>query len=206
MTWKIHIDQIASKIARSIGILNRLKYILPTSIKTLIYNSLILSHINYGILIWGYQNSRILKLQKKALRIITLAKYNSHTEPIFKSLRLLKVNDIFFLRHFQFFHDLLHEKVPKYFLNIPFSTNQNIHNYYTRRQRNIHVYRVKHSFAKKCIRYSIPEIINSAPSCITDKLITHSVHGLKFYIKNKVISEYTDTCQIQICYICNNNN
>ena len=65
--WKSHIDSISSKIGKSIGVLNRLKHCLPTSIKVLIYNSLILSRINYGILLWGYQSERIFKLQKKTL-------------------------------------------------------------------------------------------------------------------------------------------
>ena len=65
MNWKRHTDYIASKISKSIGILNSLKHILPTEIKLMIYNSLILSHINYGILIWGYHSDRLYKLQKK---------------------------------------------------------------------------------------------------------------------------------------------
>ena len=32
---------------------------------------------------------------KKAIRIITCGKYNSHTEPLFKRLNILKVDDIF---------------------------------------------------------------------------------------------------------------
>ena len=42
----------------------------------------------------GYENEKIFKLQKKAIRIISLAKYNAHTEPLFKTLNLLKINDI----------------------------------------------------------------------------------------------------------------
>ena len=51
-------------ISRSIGALNKLKYILPTSIKIMIYNALILPRINYGLLVWGYENEKIFKLQK----------------------------------------------------------------------------------------------------------------------------------------------
>ena len=32
--------------------------------------------------------------RKKPMRIISLQKYNAHTEPLFKTLQLLKVNDI----------------------------------------------------------------------------------------------------------------
>ena len=48
-----------------IGILNRLKYVLPLGITIMLYNSLILPHINYFIMAWGYKGIRLLKIQKK---------------------------------------------------------------------------------------------------------------------------------------------
>jgi hypothetical protein len=83
-------------------ILNKLKHFLPLTAKVLIYNSLILSHLNYCILAWGYQCTRIEKLQKRIVRILSLSKYNAHTEPIFKTLKLLKVNDILKLQELNF--------------------------------------------------------------------------------------------------------
>ena len=94
LSWKPHITHISNLITKTIGLLNRLKNILPTSIKLMIYNSLILSRINYGILAWGYNSERILKLQKKSVRLITLAKFNAHSEPIFKSLNLLILRQV----------------------------------------------------------------------------------------------------------------
>ena len=88
-SWKTRINHISNMISRSIGALNKLKYILPPSIKIMIYNALILPRINYGLLVWGYENEKIFKLQKKAIRMISLAKYNTHTEPLFKTLNLL---------------------------------------------------------------------------------------------------------------------
>ena len=50
-------------------------------------NSLFLSHLNYGITAWGFNvGPRIKTLQKKAIRFISNAKYNSHTTPMFKNL------------------------------------------------------------------------------------------------------------------------
>ena len=91
LNWKKHTEEISNKCAKIIGILNRLKYILPLEI-FILYNSLILSHINYCILAWGYKGNRLIKILKKAVRI-TLSGYNSHTEPLFKQLNLLKIED-----------------------------------------------------------------------------------------------------------------
>ena len=63
MNWKTHISKLSNKISRTIGILNRLKYILPLHVKLIIYNSLILSHLYNGILAWGYEHEKITKLQ-----------------------------------------------------------------------------------------------------------------------------------------------
>ncbi len=49
------------------GILNRLKYFLLIQTKILIYNSLILSHLNLGILLWNYKCEKVFKLQNKLL-------------------------------------------------------------------------------------------------------------------------------------------
>ena len=61
----------------------------------MLYNSLILPHINYCIMAWGYKGIRLLKIQKKAVRIITLSGYSTHSdcEPLFKQLNMLKIAD-----------------------------------------------------------------------------------------------------------------
>ncbi len=51
---------------------------------------MLVSHINYYILDWGYEHKQLKHLQKKAIQIISLSKYNAHTEPLFKTLKLVK--------------------------------------------------------------------------------------------------------------------
>ena len=184
LSWKPHITHISNFITRTIGVLNRLKNILPTSIKLIIYNSLILSRINYGILAWGYNSERIFNIQKKAVRFITLAKFNAHSEPIFKSLNLLKVQDIFEICQMKFYHNYLNKKLPHFFNQISFQNNIQIHHYETRINSQFHLPKVKHSFAKLCIRYSLPSILNNAPACVTDKIKTHSLYAKNYIIKN----------------------
>ena len=95
MNWNSHVQKIANKISRTLGVMNRLKRYLPISAMKLMYDSLILSHLQFGITNWGFEWDLISKLQKRALRIMTNSGYNAHTEPLFKQLYLLKVKDIF---------------------------------------------------------------------------------------------------------------
>ena len=104
MTWTAHIQKISNKISRSLGIINRLKRYLPQNILRTIYNSLSLPHINYAILVRGYKSSRISKLQKRVVRMISCSEYNAHTEPLFKSLNFLKVEGIFKIKALKFYY------------------------------------------------------------------------------------------------------
>ena len=202
MSWKYHINHIAKNISKSIGILNRLKSLLPTHVKVMIYNALILSKINYGILTWGYESESILKLQKKAVRIIALANYNAHTEPIFKKLSILKIHDLFSICQLKLYHNYLNKLLPHHFINMNFKMNNEVHHYSTRISTKLHVSKVKHLFAKRCIRYSLPNFINQSPSCITDKLFTHSLKGLSNYAKHHALTKYSNECNVLNCYIC----
>ena len=108
LTWKNHIDLIKNKISKTIGVFYRLAKIFPEEILVTLYNSLIASHLNYGILAWGIAATRLEKLQKKArpIRLITNSKYIAHTNPLFTRLQLLKIVDIFKLRVLKFYYNL----------------------------------------------------------------------------------------------------
>ena len=53
LSWKNHIDGITNTISRNVGMINKLKFIIPESILRTVYCTLVLPYINYGILIWG---------------------------------------------------------------------------------------------------------------------------------------------------------
>ena len=69
-------DKVANKISLTLGILNKLKHVLPVytpcTLKTM-YGALIAPYFNYNILLWGFNSNRMSTLQKKAIRIITCA-------------------------------------------------------------------------------------------------------------------------------------
>ena len=204
MSWDPHINKISSKISRTLGTMNKLKNFLPTHVLKLIYNSLILPHLQYAILAWGFKLSRVFKLQKRAVRLITKSKYNSHTEPLFKSMNLLKVEDIFKFHALKLFHKSCSGNLPEYFSNM-FTVNPRSHTYETRhRYSNIHQ-TSNTSSGSNCVRYFIPKLLSDIPQSIKDKIETHSLHGFSVYVKNYFIEQYTILCEIENCYVCSVN-
>ena len=106
--WKSHIEKISHRFSRMLGVLNRLRRLLALNIKIILYNTLILPHLNYGVTSWGYTYDRIQKLQKKLVQIISVSKYNAHTEPLFKSLKLLKIEHILKLQDLKLYYKFAH--------------------------------------------------------------------------------------------------
>ena len=88
--WKLHIERCALKCSRNIGMLNKLKRFLPTTIMLTLYHTLIHSHLSYGIIVWGHYCDRLIKIQKKALRVVNLSKYNAHCDPLFKKFKIAR--------------------------------------------------------------------------------------------------------------------
>ena len=99
LNWKAHITHICNKVSKAIAILRKVRSIFPLNILRMIYMSLIYSHINYCILIWGSAEKTIVdplfKLQKKSIQIIIRLNYLDHTGPLFKSLRLLTIYNVY---------------------------------------------------------------------------------------------------------------
>ena len=115
LNWTSHINKISTKISRAIGIINKLKHFLPLHTLKTIYNTLVSPHIYFCITAWGFNLKRILKLQKKAIRVISLSKYNSHTDPLFKQLSILRVDHIFQCQCLKLYHKITNNKAPSFF-------------------------------------------------------------------------------------------
>ncbi len=142
LSWKPHIDNIAKKISRAIGIMYKIRYYVNRKILMNLYYSLIYPHLLYAILLWGSafktHINKVTILQKKVVRLITFQDkfygYKgplAHTSPLFKDLNILKIDDVFKLRSLQFVHDCLNEIAPTQFRSW-FILAKGMHNHDTR--------------------------------------------------------------------------
>ncbi len=95
-------------------LLTKWKFCLPkSSLKTLV-TSLIQSHINYGLIIWGCSQHRgqVALSLKKSLRIINKRGFNHHKEPLHKQNEILKVDDLYRYNGLTFMYQLKNGQLP----------------------------------------------------------------------------------------------
>lgn len=95
LTWNEQVNNLNSKLSSAIGILARVRRILPTKVKIMIYNALVSSLLQYCSLVWcttGVTNLRKLHLlQKRAIRHIASVHYTSSTKHMFSVYEILPV-------------------------------------------------------------------------------------------------------------------
>jgi hypothetical protein len=96
LNFKHHIQLLTNKLSRALYFLRTSKHILTFNALKLVYYSLFHSHLIYGIQVWSCTNQNILNplvvKQKMAVRLVFNAKYNAHTEPLFKKTDILPFN------------------------------------------------------------------------------------------------------------------
>lgn len=75
LNWAKQADHICKTISPKVGLLSRLKHILPTNCLETIYKATIQSHIDYCLTLWGFSANiyidTVQKFQNRAARIIT---------------------------------------------------------------------------------------------------------------------------------------
>ena len=97
-SWKSHIGMVGKKISKVTGILYRLRNFFSKNVLFTLYNFLIISYINYGLLLWGIDCHKLEILQKKASRFMTNSSYIAHTAPVFIQHGVLRVTDMYKLK------------------------------------------------------------------------------------------------------------
>ena len=204
LSWNLQIEKVSLKMVKIIGVMNRIKNFVSSDILLKIYNSLILSHLHYGILCWGFSRNKLFRLQKKAIRVIAKQKYNAHTDPLFKKLKLLKIDDIFKLQCLKFLYKHTKGETPKYFDNI-FNENHNTqatHSHDTRFRNQVQPVRTNREYTKNTIRYYIPSLPLELNNDLRNRITTHSLQSYKASLKKFFIDKYQNQCLKPNCYVC----
>ena len=142
MSWADHINVLSKKINQRLGLIKRVKYLLPLHARLTLYNSLILCLFDYGNIVWGDKNNTVLMehlqvLQNNAARLmLDLPSIQSSAS---QALNQLNWKPLIFRRSyhrcvaiFKCLHNLVN-------FDFNLKKNKDIHDYETRRRDNLHL-------------------------------------------------------------------
>ena len=209
MSWSEHLWYITKKISSICGVLNSMKNLAPKYVLKSIYHSLIGSHLNYGLLLWGAKRNQLATLQKKAIRIISKSSFLAHTEPIYKRENILKINDLYKSKCLDIFFKYKNDLLPPRIKTLFQDSTPSAHRYPTSNQSRLCVLTLAEKSAisektKNLLSYNLPKIINAMPTIVLDKALTHSFPSYQQYNKKFFIDNYSaEECVDSNCYSCN---
>ena len=192
LDWSLHTNNICKKLSRNIGILRRLKTQLPFEILKMLYFSLIHSHLSYMILVWGHDHAELLLKQKQALRVIHSKHYLCHTDPLFKSAKIIKVNDLHTQSLLKFCRKYVNADLPSYFMSMDFKRNCDNHRYNTIHKNSFISAKPGSEKARNLLRYKIPALLNELPANFNEALHSKSDYAITRAFKYSTLNSYSD--------------
>ena len=95
LTFSNHIDSVCSKMRSGVAILSRMRHLCSRDMKRSVYFALVESHFRYMLSIYGgsaeCRITKILRLQKKTIRLISNSTRFAHSAPLFLDLGILDI-------------------------------------------------------------------------------------------------------------------
>ena len=193
MSWKIHVNHLYKTLSRNSGVIHKLKSILPKGILLLMYSTLILPYLNYGVLAWGNSLKTNLEklylIQKRVLRIICNVSFRTHTNPLFYTHRILKVQDIYHLQLGSLMYNFDSGVLPQALVSI-FKKNSQVHDHATRNASAFHLPQVRTKLTFNTLVFTGPKFWNSLGSSVKQSV---SLSSFKCTLKVYLLDKYCDS-------------
>ena len=163
LRWESHINVVCNKISKTTGILNKLKFKIPQKSLLSLYKSFIYPYLHYCNIIWGHSAhchlSKILKIQKRAVRTIMHKGPRDHSFPLFQELDILTIFEITIYCKCIFMFEFMTHRLPPIFHRL-FSYRTDVHAHNTRSIQCFNTPRCRSEFSRKFVTYAGPFLIN----------------------------------------------
>ena len=177
-----------NKIAKSNGILYKIRNFLDRKTMTHLYNSFVLPYLIYGIEVWDNTNAvhldQIIKIQKKIVRKITFSHYLTYTVPIFDTLNILNFNNLVVHRICLMMYKYSKDLVPLPIVEL-FTRNYELYNHYTRQSQSLHTAVGRNEATYKTFTFHGIRIWNYVSTKISvDVSYASFKYSSKLFIKN----------------------
>ena len=206
LNFKYHINKICSKLSSALFCIRRCKHLLSDTALRTLYFSMFHCHLIYALIAWGSANigtlDPIVKKQKNAIRLISKAHYNSHTEPLFKKLEILRFDDLYKATQIEFMQQYLHDKLPISFEGV-WARNRANKSVALRNSWEVFIPRARLAFSDRLPLHSIPRVYNEFPDGNIKNIYCKKrfIDELKLFYLNNLSSEvFCGRPYCQDCY------
>ena len=149
-----------------------------------LYYAIVYPFLTYGCMVWG---STYCSNIKKTIRIISFAKFDEHSTPLFAKLKIIKFHDIILLYTACFMYQYSNCNLQSVFDSF-FTAINTRHNYNTRlaSKSTFAFPKIRTNFGKLNIRYFGPKIWNE----IEELLKTLRFRCSKRELKERFLDKY----------------
>lgn len=174
LNFKSHFEYTKKKITKKMYFLSRISPYLSIFTKMTIFQTIIQPHFDYCSTMLYLLNKNQLqclqKLQNRGMRIILKCNRYTPIKSMLETLNWLMVEKRIYLRCMTFIFKLTNQLLPSYF-NQFITTNNRIHQHYTRARNDFHISRTKYVSSMKTLFHKglnefnkLPEEIKSSNS------------------------------------------
>ena len=115
LNGKFHCDLLLPKLKRAVGMLCKARHYVPSEELKSIYYAIFSSHLVYGCQVWGQNfnihTEKVFMLQNRAMRVISFSDFRASSFPIFKAMKILRLEDVITLQNCSFVHDFVKNKL-----------------------------------------------------------------------------------------------
>ncbi len=97
LRWNTHIDQLVKKLSSKIGVLRRLRLIVPSATLLQLHNAIVVPHFDYEDKVFEsciqHNLDRFQKMQNQAARIISGSSHHTHHNDMYGYLNWLSLKN-----------------------------------------------------------------------------------------------------------------
>jgi hypothetical protein len=169
LRWEEHINYIIPKISAKIGVLRKLRSVVPIDTLKLLYNAIVLPHFDYADTVYDSASEtskiQLQRLQTRAARLISGSGPRASRNPMFKQLSWLSLQNRRDFHKCTMVFKCRNGLAPEYLMT-RFKANDTKHSYNTRNASQLRATKTRTQYYNRSFTVSGHRLWNSLPTDI----------------------------------------
>ena len=204
LNFDYHVSKIVTKLSKSLFFLRNAKHVLSQKGLKTLYYALIHPYLLYCLPVYSCTSAKNIKIlfskQKQAIRIISHAKYNAHTQPLFLAQGILPLPDLIEQQRLLFVYSFEKNLLPRSFSDYFIRNNDRALPYNIRNATDLFIPHIRTEFLKRFPFYSFPSSWNNLPEAVRT---IQTLSLFKTTVKKHLLTKLEGfTCNRLLCHSC----